>query len=225
MQEKQRIAQALHEQLVKVSNEDELSWKEKQRLDPEYREREARAEQRLKEIKEMQQRMEHKQKQMKEEAWRLKRSIRTGLVPPPYDVEEDDEDELWRRHGGDLWVALLPGFARGRKKEGPQQRIGQDNRMGLMGWAIISTLAMEILYQEGYCTVFKACISGEEVKFVGYVFVDDDNKAITAKDLTDTFKEVVEYMQDGMTLYEGLLRVTGGGLVPDRSWCYLLDFA
>jgi hypothetical protein len=38
---------------------------------------------------------------------------------------------------------------------------------------VISTPILEIMRAEGYTTLFQALLSDEEIKYVGYSFVDD----------------------------------------------------
>jgi len=84
-------------------------------------------------------------------------------------------------------VVPLPGLARGNKKKGPPQGAGQGNGAAPTMWAVVSTPMLEVMREEGFCTVFKALISEEEIKFVGYAFVDDTDLILTAKLSTDTF--------------------------------------
>jgi len=64
----------------------------------------------------------------------------------------------------------------------------------------VSTPMLEVMRDEGFCTVFKALISEEEIKFVGYAFVDNTDLILTTKLSTDTFQEVAEAMQQGLDL-------------------------
>jgi len=67
-------------------------------------------------------------------------------------------------------------------------------------------------------------ISNEEIRFVGYAFMDDTDSILTAKLSMDTFLEVANEMQGGLDLWEDLLKATGGAIVPLKSYWYLIDF-
>jgi hypothetical protein len=72
--------------------------------------------------------------------------------------------------------------------------------------------------------VFKAFISGNELKIVGFAFVDDKDLLQASRPGKCTYVEVAQKMQDGLDLWEGLLKATGGALVPAKSYWYLIDF-
>jgi hypothetical protein len=102
--------------------------------------------------------------------------------------------------------------------------IGQGNGVAPTGWAVISTPVLEAMWKEGCMTVFKALISEDEIKFVGFAFVDDTDLLQTGNTMVDTFEDVAKYMQEGLDLWEGLIKAMGGALVPEKSYWYLLDF-
>jgi hypothetical protein len=118
----------------------------------------------------------------------------------------------------------LEGLAWGDKEEGPLSGMGQGNGASPVSWAVISTPMLEIMKKQGNCTVFKAFLSGEELKIVGFAFVDDKDLLRASKPGEKTYAEVAEDMQNGLDLWEGLLKATGGALVPDKSYWYLIDF-
>ena len=66
----------------------------------------------------------------------------------------------------------MEGLAWGDKDAGPMSGMGQGNGAAPAGWAVISTPMLEIMKKHGHCMAFKALISGEELKIVGFAFVD-----------------------------------------------------
>jgi hypothetical protein len=127
-------------------------------------------------------------------------------------------------YGGSMWTTPMEGLAWGDKEEGPMSGMGQGNGAAPASWAVISTPMLEIMKKRGHCTVFKALISGEELKIVGFAFVDDKDLLRASRPGERTFSEVAQEMQDGLDLWEGLLKATGGALVPEKSYWYLIDF-
>jgi hypothetical protein len=105
----------------------------------------------------------------------------------------------------------------------PIQGVGQGNGAGPQIWALVSTPVLD-LRAEGYGAFFKAVISGQEIHFVGYGFVDDVDLIVTAKSSTESFHSVIEQMQGSLDTWSGGIRVTGGGLVPTKSFWCLIDF-
>jgi len=118
----------------------------------------------------------------------------------------------------------MEGLAWGDKEAGPMSGMGQGNGAAPASWAVISTPMLEIMKKRGKCTVFKAFISGEELKIVGFAFVDDKDLLRASRPGEQTSEEVAQDMQEGLDLWEGLLKATGGALVPDKSYWYLIDF-
>ena len=73
----------------------------------------------------------------------------------------------------------------------PIQGVGQGNGAGPQIWALVSTPILNLLRAEGYGAFFKAALSGTEIHFVGYGFVDNVDLIVTAKDPTDDFQTVL----------------------------------
>jgi len=57
---------------------------------------------------------------------------------------------------------------------------------------------------------------------VGFAFVDDTDLCVTHP--SNQAEAVAKHMQGSVLNWEGLLRATGGALVPDKCFWYLLDF-
>jgi hypothetical protein len=105
-------------------------------------------------------------------------------------------------------MAVTPGSSRCKAVAG-----GQGNGAGPIPWAVVSTPVLKVMRAEGFGTFFKACISGESIRFVGYSFVDDTDLTIqTAKTPQDTKQEVADEMQCALNMWwEGAIRATGWG--------------
>ena len=116
-----------------------------------------------------------------------------------------------KSYGGHLWLVPLHG-------------IGQGNGAGPMLWAAVSTPVLKVMRSEGFGTFFRACISGETIRFVGYSFVDDTDLIQSARHSTETELEVASEMQRALNTWEGALRATGGAIVPSKSFWYLIGF-
>ena len=127
-------------------------------------------------------------------------------------------------YGGDTWLVPLPNMATGNLLEGPLQGVGQGNGAGPMMWAVISTPILEMMREAGFGSFFKASISGEQIRIVGYAFVDDTDLMQSARNPTDNFLDVADYMQQGLTLFEGLMNAAGQCISPEKSLWYLVSF-
>jgi hypothetical protein len=129
-----------------------------------------------------------------------------------------------RSYGGRSWATPIQGLAWGDMDVGPMSGMGQGNGAAPASWAVISSPILEIMRKRGQCTDFKAFISGEELKIVGFAFVDDKDLLRASSVGRKTGGEVTQEMQQGLDLWEGLLKATGGALVPEKSYWYLIDF-
>jgi hypothetical protein len=62
------------------------------------------------------------------------------------------------------------------------------------------------------------------VQFVCFAFVDDADVVHTTKDVNTSGDIVRLEMQQAIDHWEGGLKATGGALVPEKSYWYLIDF-
>ena len=116
-----------------------------------------------------------------------------------------------KSYGGDLWID-------------PMQGIFQGNGAGPMLWAIVSTPVLKVMRSEGFGTFFRASICSEEIRFVGYSFVDDTDLIQTARHPQESELSVASEMQRAINTWEGCIRATGGAIVPEKSFWYLVGF-
>jgi hypothetical protein len=114
-------------------------------------------------------------------------------------------------YGGDLWII-------------PMQGVYQGNGAGPLIWAVVSSPLLDIMREEGFGTFFKTSISSQDIRFVGYAFVDNTDLIQTSKDGTETGDEMREQMQAGVDLWEGIIDATGGALAVEKSCWWLIDF-
>jgi len=59
-------------------------------------------------------------------------------------------------------------------------------------------------------------------ELAGLAFVDDMD--LIVNDKQNTTAAVMEKMQQSLTMWHGLLQATGGELVPEKCFWYLVDF-
>jgi hypothetical protein len=63
-------------------------------------------------------------------------------------------------YGGTLWAV-------------PYSGVGQGNGAGPAIWEAVSTPVLKMMKYEGFGFMYKTSIEGEQLHFVGYIFVDD----------------------------------------------------
>jgi len=105
----------------------------------------------------------------------------------------------------------------------PIQGVGQGNGASPQIWAVVSSPMLEVLRAEGYQCIFKLAISGEEVTFVGYAFVDDAD-TITSGAINDTPQKIMDRMQQTADTFEGVTSASGGAFSPEKTFWYLVAF-
>ena len=91
-------------------------------------------------------------------------------------------------------------------------------------WALVSTPVLNMLRAEGCGAYFQTAITGDEIRFVGYAFVDDTDLYASSEQPEATGADVAAALQESLNLWEGGIRATGGAIEPDKSFWYLIDF-
>jgi hypothetical protein len=81
-----------------------------------------------------------------------------------------------------------------------------------------------MMKSEDFGTHFLTAMSLSLIHFACYVFVDDSDVVHTDATIDSTGEEVAETMQKVVDHWEGGLRATGGAIVAERSYWYLIDF-
>jgi len=102
----------------------------------------------------------------------------------------------------------------------PVAGIGQGNGAGPAIWAAVSSPLFEIMQEDGFLATVICAMSLLECSFTGFAFVDDTDLCVSGQTMAAT---TVQCMQGSVTNWEGLLRTTGGALVPDKCFWYLID--
>ena len=131
---------------------------------------------------------------------KLKHQVRTAFG--------DSEDTF----GGELWRDLDPLMG-----------VGQGNGAGPAIWAVISTTFFDTLRENGFGAILTAPFSKVEINLSGYGFVDDTDLIETGLD-TDDYLDICLKLQSALNLWETCTEVSGGCLVPEKSWYTLVDF-
>jgi len=102
---------------------------------------------------------------------------------------------IWE--GNEIWAVPVAG-------------IGQGNGAGPQIWAAVSTPILDLLGQEGYHgAAFKAVVSGNQIQFVRYSFMDDTDLIQTGSTITSTMGDTLPLMQAALNLWNDGLSATG----------------
>jgi len=104
----------------------------------------------------------------------------------------------------------------------PIAGIGQGNGAGPSIWAAVSSPMFDVMRQDGFYALLTGAISKLQRKISGFAFVDDTDLCVTHS--SDEGTQVVQQMQKAVAQWDGLLWASGGALVPEKCFWYLIDF-
>jgi hypothetical protein len=89
---------------------------------------------------------------------------------------------------------------------------------------MVSTPMLNMLREANVGSFLKSPITLKTVHFSGFSFVDDTDTIQTARSCNETWREVVQGLQQSLTLWQGGLRASGGAIIPEKSTWSLVDF-
>ena len=83
---------------------------------------------------------------------------------------------------------------------------------------------VRVMYKRGHVMSLQYTMSNEELRCMGFVFVDDTD-LIVIGNKNYTKETVCRKQQQGMECWERTLEVTGGALKAAKCYWYLVNFA
>ena len=86
---------------------------------------------------------------------------------------------------------------------------------------LIPTKFITMMLAKGYCIQLLSTTSMRLISLVCFTFVDDTDLPVTGE-RHSTGQNIS--LQEALDQWAGALPVTGGELIPQKSWCYLVDF-
>jgi len=98
--------------------------------------------------------------------------------------------------------------------------IGQGNGAGPTIWVAISSLLFNIMKADGFLALVICAMTNLKTSIRGFAFVDDMDLCVSGM---VTAEQTATHMQQSVTNWEGLLCTTGGALVPEKCFWYLID--
>ena len=107
----------------------------------------------------------------------------------------------------------------------PFQGVLQGNGASPVTWVLISSPLLNMLREMDNGGHIITAISKQHSHIVGYSYVDDtDLLQIDMRDKTITIGQTLEKMQEAINRWEGGLKMSGGAIVPQKSFVYPIGF-
>ena len=111
----------------------------------------------------------------------------------------------------------------GGHKDIPFQGTCQGNGASPAIWLLISIYLVLLMKEEGHVSNIRSPMSGIVLTLVGFLFVDDTDLVVMGeKDEDET--EVYSQLQQSINFWNGILRVSGGALKPEKCYWYFARF-
>ena len=101
--------------------------------------------------------------------------------------------------------------------------LGQGNGAGPSVWSIVSTKMFQVMHSRNASTKIIAPITKEQLQACGFAFVDDTD-LICMSTNKNCPKDAQEKMQKVIDEWEAVSKTTGGALVPQKCWCWIISF-
>jgi hypothetical protein len=96
--------------------------------------------------------------------------------------------------------------------------------MGPIIWLATSMLLIGIMHQMGFIATFTSTMSSSKVEICGFLIVGNADLLHNAADNDVEAVTILPHFQAMVDCWEENLRVTGGGIHPEKSFWYLLDY-
>ena len=106
----------------------------------------------------------------------------------------------------------------------PLQGIAQGNGCAPTGWVCISTPLINALRAAGYGALLLSALTVSIIAFVCYAFVDDTDLVHTSRGNHFRGTGLIPEVQQALNYWEGVLRATGGAIVPKKTFWVLFEF-
>ena len=128
------------------------------------------------------------------------------------------------RHSISTGYGITSNVYGGPNQIPPLQGAGQGNGKAPALWALISTVLINMMRRAGHGVQLLTSISMAAISLVCFAFVDDTDTVQSGHHIHSTGEEVLQEFQPAVDRWEGGLRATGGAIVPEKSFWYLLDY-
>ena len=115
--------------------------------------------------------------------------------------------------------------AYGSEDEEPLMGLGQGNGVASAGWTLISSKIISVMKEMGFGANLVSSITKTLSEIAAFAYVDDADTPSCAPNVNMTGEELSPSFQEALDCWSKLISCSGGELDPNKSCCYLIDFA
>ena len=101
--------------------------------------------------------------------------------------------------------------------------LGQGNGCAPTAWSVVSSKMFQVMHKRGASTQIMSPLTGSEIDVCGFAYVDDTDLIAMSKQTNDT-TDATKRMQKTVNEWEAVSKTTGGALVPDKCWSWIVGF-
>ena len=105
----------------------------------------------------------------------------------------------------------------------PFQGSCQGNETSLALWLVISMYLVLLMKHKEHLSKITTSCTKEMLEIAGFLFVDDTDLVVMA-DKDDDEVTIYNKLQQSINFWNGILRVTGGTLKPEKCYWYFARF-
>ena len=107
----------------------------------------------------------------------------------------------------------------GNMEDLPMQGVCQGNGGGPALWCATSAPIVSLQHRLGNTSEIQGTMSQEGLSMVGFLFVDDTDLVVFAREDQDDPETIIQVLQERVRAWHGSLRATGGALRAEKcSW-------
>lgn len=119
----------------------------------------------------------------------------------------------------------ISNFTYSHPQSDPFQGVGQGNGAGPAIWAAVSAPLLEYLNSRGRGVVFQSPLSHGSFGVSSLAFVDDTDVVAGIREEESTLDDqIIQMITAQVKDWSGVLRVSGGAIVPEKSFYWVLNY-
>ena len=115
----------------------------------------------------------------------------------------------------------------GGKEEGfvaAPNGLGQGNGAGPSVWSVVSSKMFQVMHHREAATQITSPLTNSAIEVCGFAFVDDTDLIAMSPKGHNNIQDATSRMQKVVNEWEAVSKTTGGALVPEKCWSWIMSF-